>query len=104
MAWNSTLAVTAPEDPTVVVVRVLERTSSILVVIARGTATPETVEFANGSSDKRAIPAAIGYQLFISKLYEQGYTLQSTISGGGKGGVDNDILYSTLIFIKSPKP
>ena len=67
------------------------------------TATPETLEVITSSSDKRTTLLAISRQHFINKLCERDYTLQSTLSGGGRGGVDNDIVYGTLVFSSPQK-
>lgn len=94
----------AQAEPQVIVVRTVETVTKVRLIIARGSGEPEVMEFENGSLDKRAIPAAVGYQRVIATLYAQGYVLQSTVGGSGKGGMDNTATYSTLIFVKAPKP
>jgi len=93
------------DDPTVVVVRVIERYNSARLVIDRGSGTPEIIELENGGSEKDASAVAAAYQRAIAKLYAQGYVLQATLSNtsivpvGLSGGNA-----STMVFVKAPKP
>ncbi|TGE04776.1 hypothetical protein [Hymenobacter fodinae] len=88
-------------DPAVVVVRVSEHAGGISIAISKGAGPAEMARFDNGDNDKYLTRAADGYQKVIANLYAQGYVLQSTVQGYQDPSIKS---YSTLIFIKAPKP
>jgi hypothetical protein len=49
------------------------------VIITRGEGKSEKVEIENGLSDKKLTQASEGYYKLFARLYEEGYTLQSTM-------------------------
>jgi hypothetical protein len=97
---NSSPMMAAIDDPAVVVVRVSERSGGIYIAISKGEGPAETVQFDNGANEKYLTRAADGYQKVIAKLYAQGYVLQSTV----QGYQEDTKSYSTLVFVKAPKP
>jgi hypothetical protein len=102
---GSSPVMAAADDPAVVVVRVYETSSTVRLVIARGTDAPEVVDFVGGRSDKAMKAAAIQYQRYIAKFYEQGYALQGQVDGyHDKDTFDDVAVLSTLIFVKAAKP
>ncbi|UYZ61225.1 hypothetical protein [Hymenobacter latericus] len=88
------------EDPSVVVVRVNERSGMARLVIERGTGPQETLEFESGNNKTESASAAKNYHQVISKLYQQGYVLQSTIPGSTEPG----FTWCTLVFVKAARP
>lgn len=99
LGLNSVMAQAA--EPDMVVVRICEFYSSVEMAISHGAGKSEYLKFANGSSKKDLIASAEGYHKELLKLYQQGYTLQSTFTTTlGPGTVNN----TTLVFVKAPKP
>ncbi|MGI4738792.1 MAG: hypothetical protein ACRYG7_26780 [Janthinobacterium lividum] len=85
-------AVAPPAD--IVVVRIYDSGASINAVITRDEGKSEKVTFNSGATDKRLTESSLGYYKLISKLYQEGYKLQSTISDGR-----SDLI--TLLFVKA---
>ncbi len=88
-------AVAPPVD--IVVVRIYEG-NSITAFITRGTGKSEKVEFNSGTTDKNMQLAGEGYYQLFQQLYQQGYTLQSTITAPGNLTIT---AYHTLLFVKT---
>ena len=86
-------AVAPPAD--IVVVRIYEA-NSITAFITRGAGKSEKVEFNSGVTDKNMKLAGEGYYQICQQLYQQGYTLQSTITAPWGAGA-----YHTLLFVKA---
>ncbi|MGI4834838.1 MAG: hypothetical protein ACRYFK_15390 [Janthinobacterium lividum] len=84
-------AQTAPAD--IVVVRIFDSGASINAIITRGEGKNEKVAFDSGGFDKRLQASSEGYYTLFQKLYQEGYTLQSTFGPGNNG-------LTTLLFIK----
>jgi hypothetical protein len=84
-------------DPDIVVVRVWDNPGYVRVVITRGEGKSEVMEFENGFSAKNMTSSGAGYFKVYHQLYQEGYVLQSTVSGSGGYS-------STLLFVKAPKP
>jgi hypothetical protein len=84
--------------PDIVVVRVRDYKTSAYIYITRGEGKTEKIEAdAKGLSlDKGMTAVSEGYYKVISKLYEEGYTLQN--SGGVSDPSTGGIL--TYIFVK----
>ena len=80
--------------PAIVLVRILDNGPSIKVIITRGEGKSEQVEFDGGPSDKKLPLASEGYYKVIHKLYQEGYTLQSTFNS-------TQGAYTTLLFVKA---
>jgi len=80
--------------PTIVVVRIYDSGASITAVITRGEGKNEKIEFNSGVSDKKLTQASEGYYKFLERLYQEGYSLQSTINNGNTGLI-------TLLFVKN---
>ena len=87
-------------NPDMVVVRVCEAYGSVEMVISHGEGKSEYLKFDNGASKKNLVAAAEGYHRELVKLYQQGYTLQSTFTAALNPGIDA----TTLLFVKVPKP
>lgn len=84
----------------IVVARICEFYGSVEMVISHGEGKSEYLEFDTGFNKKRLTAAAEGYHKELAKLYQQGYTLQSTFTSSVNAGVD----ITTLFFVKVPKP
>lgn len=85
-------AVAGPPD--IIVVRIYEG-NSITAFITRGAGKTEKVSFENGITDENMTLASEAYYKLLQRLYQEGYTLQSTFSPGTVGTI-------TLLFIKAP--
>ena len=88
-------AVAGPPD--IIVVRIYEG-NSITVFITRGAGKSERVEFNNGVNDKNMTLASEGYYQLFQRLYQEGYTLQSTLTAPRTVTA----AYHTLLFVKTP--
>jgi hypothetical protein len=96
------LALAAPlraamAPPQLVVVRIYEGMSTVVAIVTRGEGKSERVEFEKGSSDKRLITSSEGYYKLFQRLYQEGYTLQSTLSAPHSP----DTSFTTLLFVKA---
>jgi hypothetical protein len=76
----------------VVVVRIVEG-STVYVTITRGVGKSEQLEFANNYHGKGSNSTVESYYQFVSKLYQEGYSLKSTIASGTGAS-------TILIFVK----
>ncbi|WBO86080.1 hypothetical protein [Hymenobacter yonginensis] len=105
LVLGSSPAFAVADDPAVIIVRVHESLKGAHLVIERGAEKPEVIDFVAGNSASENASAAKGYHSVISKLYQQGYVLQSTITGASLQGGTSAATYSlsTLVFIKGPK-
>ncbi|TFZ68864.1 hypothetical protein E4631_02045 [Hymenobacter sp. UV11] len=95
LALATPLRAVAGPPADIVVVRILEFNGNTTAIITRGEGKSEKVEFASGYSDKKQIQGGEEYYKFLQRLYQEGYTLQSSFSPGTGGTV-------TLLFVKSP--
>lgn len=99
LSVNPVLAQAA--DPDIVVVRVNEYIGSVDMVISHGPGKSEFLKFENGTNQKRLTSSAEEYYKVFSKLYQQGYTLQSTFTAALASANSSN---TTLLFVKAPKP
>jgi hypothetical protein len=84
----------------VVVVRLKEYDTSVHLAITYGDGKTEFLKFDSGESDKRLMTSAENYHGILLKLYKAGYTLQSTFSATPSASGT----FTTLVFVKAPKP
>lgn len=86
--------------PDLVVVRVNETRRTVHFVITRGAGKSEDVELPkNGSFDQRMAGAGEGYHQVLSKLYQEGYSLQSSfVNVDGVSNSTSSVV--TLVFVK----
>ncbi len=86
----------AAAPPDIVVVRIYEG-ANITAIITRGEGKSEKIEFSSGLSDKNMTRASEGYYKIFEKLYQEGYTLQSTLPAANSPATS----FLTLLFVKS---
>ncbi|MET4073429.1 hypothetical protein [Hymenobacter sp. UYCo722] len=86
-------------DPDIVLVRVYENYTSVSMSITRGPGKSEYLEFINGISEKRLPASGEGYYKALFKLYQEGYSLQSTFTTQISTGSS----LTTLVLVKSAK-
>jgi hypothetical protein len=85
-------------EPEVVIVQIwVNGIATPRMVITRGEGMSETSEFKAGVNEKGMVASGETYQKAFSKLYQEGYTLQSTFSHNFGGGIGNVV---TLTFAK----
>ena len=96
LALATPLRAAAGPPADIVVVRIFEG-NSITAFITRGTGKTEKVEFNSGSNDKNMQLAGEGYYQLFQQLYQQGYTLQSTVTAPRS----TVAAYHTLLFVKT---
>lgn len=87
-------AVAGPPD--IIVVRIYEG-NNITAFITRGAGKTEKVSFGNGTTDENMTLASEGYYQLFQRLYQEGYTLQSTITAPRSAYN----AYHTLLFVKT---
>jgi hypothetical protein len=87
-------AAVAPPD--IVVVRIYEGAHTT-IIITRGEGKSEKIEIENGIRDKRLIQANEGYYKLFERLYQEGYTVQSTFTTV----YDSSSGFTTLLFAKA---
>ena len=92
LALGSTPTMAQTGSSEVVVVRVFDGNAG-KIVIARAGGKTEEVPFNAGYSSKGLAESTSQFQQTIAALYQQGYALKSTFSGGA-GSV------ATLVFVK----
>ncbi|GAB3737452.1 hypothetical protein GCM10027594_18210 [Hymenobacter agri] len=90
----------AAADHELVVVRIYEDYSLVDMSIIRGVENAEYLEFKNGSSKKDLTQSGQGYHKVLSKLYQEGYVLQSTFTSQLNAGSS----ITTLVRAKPAKP
>jgi opacity protein-like surface antigen len=95
------LALSAPlraavAPPEIIIVRIYEGNSTT-IIITRGEGKSEKIEIENGMSDKKLIQASEGYYKVIERLYQEGYTVQSTFSTV----YDANSGFTTVLFAKA---
>ncbi len=78
-----------------IVVRIYEGTHTT-IVITRGEGKSEKIEIDNGITDKRLVQANEGYYQVFERLYQEGYTVQSTFTTAYAA----DRGFTTLLFVK----
>jgi hypothetical protein len=83
--------------PTIVVVRIYESVIKVTAIITRAEGKSEQVEFDKGPYNKRLVQSSEGYYQLFQKLYQEGYSLQSTFTA--PNGENNS--YTTLLFVKA---
>ena len=66
-------------DPDIVVVRIHEGDTNVRAIISHGEGKDEVIEFPTGGLEKRLVASADGYHKLLFKLYQEGYTLKSTL-------------------------
>ena len=87
-------AAVAPPD--IVVVRIYEGAHTT-IIITRGEGKSEKIEVENGIRDERLIQANEGYYKVFERLYQEGYTVQSTFTTV----YDANRGFTTLLFAKA---
>ena len=87
-------------NPDIVVVRVCEFVGTVELAITRAPNKTEYQEFKTGTNQKSLTASAEGYYNALLKLYQEGYSLQSTFTSAASPSVSN----TTLLFVKPPKP
>ena len=95
------LALAAPlraavAPPEIIVVRIYEGRKTT-IIITRGEGKSEKVEVENGFTDKRLMEASEGYYKVFERLYQEGYTVQSTFSTV----YDASSGFTTVLFVKA---
>ncbi|MFD2721332.1 hypothetical protein ACFST9_21635 [Hymenobacter monticola] len=98
LSVNPVLAQTATPD--IAVVRVHEYDTSTQLALTYGEGKTEILKFDNGVRDKSLMASAEGCHRLMLKLYQAGYTLQSTFSGTPTASST----VTTLVFVRAPKP
>ena len=68
------------QTPDLVLVQMFDVGASVQLMITRGEGKSEKVEFRSGGSDKGLTASGEGYYKVFSKLYQEGYALQSTFT------------------------
>lgn len=86
-------AVAGPPD--IVVVRIYEG-ANVTAIITRGAGKSEKVEFPAGVSAKNLTRTSEGYYQLFEKLYQEGYTLQSTMPTANSPASS----FLTLLFVR----
>ena len=86
--------------PEIVIVRIIEYTGTVDVVITRGPGKSEYLEFSSGPFKKQMITASEKYYDFLHKLYQEGFVLQSTFTPN----TDSNSSTTTLVLSKTPRP
>ena len=86
--------------PEIIIVRIIEYTGSVDVVITRGPGKSEYLEFNSGPFKKQMITASEKYYDLLSKLYQEGFVLQSTFTAS----TDANSTTTTLVLTKMPRP
>ncbi|MGI4883526.1 MAG: hypothetical protein ACRYFR_01035 [Janthinobacterium lividum] len=90
------------QAPDIVVVRVYETRGTVHFVITRGESKSEDAEFPkSGPYDRRMAIANEGYHKVFSKLYQEGYALQSNFTNVD-GSASTTDSFTTLLFVKKP--
>lgn len=95
------LALAAPPravagPPAIIVVRIYEGNSTVRAIITRGEGQSEQIRFDKGTGDKRMVQSSEGYHQLFQRLYQEGYSLQSTMSAPNSP----DSGFTTLLFVK----
>ncbi|WP_044002149.1 hypothetical protein [Hymenobacter swuensis] len=86
------------EDPSVIIVRSLERNgANSRLIIYRSKDRVEEIEYQSGLNDKGIRSTAAAYQQVVMKLMGEGYVLQTMTHSDLEAS-------STFIFVKAPKP
>lgn len=75
----ATLPSVAATPPDIAVVRIYEG-GHTTIVITRGEDKSEKIELDNGLTDKKLIQANEGYYKVFERLYQEGFTVQSTFT------------------------
>ena len=86
--------------PEIVIVRIIEYSGTVDVVITRGPGKSEYLEFNSGPFKKQMITASEKYFDFLSKLYQEGYVLQSTFTSTSGSNSST----TTLVLAKTLRP
>ena len=86
--------------PEIVIVRIIEYSGSVDVVITRGPGKSEYLEFNSGPFKKKMTTASEQYYDFLYKLYQEGFVLQSTFTPN----TDANSSTTTLVLSKTPRP
>lgn len=92
MALASSPVMAQTGGPDVVVVRIVEG-AAVYVTITRGVGKSEEFEFANRYHGKGSASTVESYHQLVSKLYQEGYSIKSTIATGNSAS-------TILIFVK----
>ncbi len=93
----ATLPSVAAAPPEIIVVRIYEG-SHTTIIITRGEGKSEKIEIENGIADKRLTQASEGYYKVFERLYQEGFTVQSTFTTV----YDANRGFTTLLFVKAP--
>ncbi len=85
----------AATPPNIVVVRIYEG-GHTTIVITRGEGKSEKIEIDNGITDKKLIQANEGYYKVFERLYQEGFTVQSTFATVYNSGIS----FTTILLTK----
>lgn len=86
----------AVSPPDIIIVRIYEGRKTT-IIITRGEGKSEKVEVENGFTDKKLTQASEGYYKVFERLYQEGYTVQSTFSTV----YDATSGFTTVLFVKA---
>jgi opacity protein-like surface antigen len=82
--------------PEIVVVRIYEGAHTT-IILTHGEGKSEKIEIENGVTDKKLMQGSEGYYKVFERLYQEGYTVQSTFSTVYSATVG----FTTLLFVKA---
>jgi hypothetical protein len=91
----ATLPSVAATPPDIVVVRIYEGAHTT-IIITRGEGKSEKIEVDNGLTDKKLIQANESYYKVFERLYQEGFTVQSTFATVYSATVG----FTTILFTK----
>jgi opacity protein-like surface antigen len=101
LLWACLLALASPlqaaaAPPDIIIMRIYESRKTT-IIITRGEGKSEKIEVENGFTDKKLIEANEGYYKVFERLYQEGYTVQSTFSTV----YDATSSFTTVLFVKA---
>jgi hypothetical protein len=89
----------AQQEPEIITLRISDpRVGGGQIVVTRGEGKSEILPLENGISDKKVVKASETYYRLIKQLYQEGYVMQGIVKNG------EDYSYTTVLFVKAPKP
>jgi len=86
----------AVAPPEIIIVRIYE-SAKTTIIITRGEGKSKKIELENGRTDKKLMQASEGYYKVFERLYQEGYTVQSTFSTV----YDANSGFTTVLFAKA---
>lgn len=89
----------AQQEPEIITLRIFDpRVGNGQIVVTRGEGKSEILPLENGVSDKKVIRASETCHRLLKQLYQGGYVMQGIVKNG------EDYSYTTVLFVKAPKP